>query len=121
MYQMKRVIIVDDDPAIQDAFRLILERAGYAVTVYHNGTALLEGDFTPPDLIILDKQLSGADGLDICRILKQREATKHIPVIMLSASPYIQWPAREAGADDFLEKPFKLKELMEMIQKYVPV
>ena len=67
---MKRIIIVDDDPAIQDAFRLILERTDYSVTVYSNGQALLEGNFTLPDLVILDKQLSGADGLAVCRALR---------------------------------------------------
>lgn len=116
---MKHILIVDDDPGIQDAFRLILERAGYAVTVYDNGNPLFQDDFTPPDIFILDKQLSGADGLDICRLLKQRELTQHIPVIMLSASPHIYQLAKDAGADDFLEKPFKLKELLEMIKQYV--
>lgn len=118
MYQMKQIIIVDDDPAIQDAFRLILERAGYAVTVYNNGSPLLRDDFITPSLIILDRQLSGADGLDVCRILKRRAATKEVPIIMLSASPYIQRLALEAGANDFLEKPFKLKELMQLVEKY---
>jgi DNA-binding response OmpR family regulator len=115
---MKKIIVVDDDPAIQDAFRLIFTRAGYQVTVYSNGQALLTGNFEHPDILILDKQLSGADGLDICRLLKQKAETKHIPIIMLSASPHIQRLFKAAGANDFLEKPFKLKDLLDIVKKY---
>lgn len=115
---MKQIIIVDDDPPIQDAFRLIFERAGYGVTIYENGNALLRNDFSLPDIFILDKQLSGADGLHICHRLKQQETTRHIPVIILSASPHIHRMAKDAGANDFLEKPFSLKDLLEMVKKY---
>jgi DNA-binding response OmpR family regulator len=118
---MKRIIIVDDDPAIQDVFRLIFQRAGYEVMGYPNGDSLLQGDFMMPDVIILDKQLSGADGLDICRVLKQRETTKEIPIIMLSASPHVQQLALQAGADGFLEKPFALKDLLDKVGQYMPV
>jgi CheY-like chemotaxis protein len=116
---MKQIILVDDDPAMQDAFLQVLSRAGYGVTVYPNGTPLLSNQFTLPDLFILDKQLSGADGLDICRLLKQSPETENIPVIMLSASPHIQRLAHAAGANDFLEKPFKLKDLLEMVSRHM--
>jgi DNA-binding response OmpR family regulator len=117
---MKRITIVDDDPAILDAFRRHLERAGYAVTIYPNGDPLLLDDFPLPDLLLLDKQLSGADGLDICRYLKDRERTKALPVIMMSASQHTQALARLAGADDFLEKPFRFSELLDLLQRYIP-
>jgi CheY-like chemotaxis protein len=116
---MKHIIMVDDDPAIRDAFGLIMERAGYTVTAFTNGSPLLGDDLVLPDLIVLDKQLSGADGLEICRVLKQRAATRHVPIIMLSASPHIQRLAKEAGAEDFLEKPFTLKDLLEMVKRYI--
>jgi len=115
---MKSIIIVDDDPGIQDAFCRILARAGYAVTVYANGQRLLSGDFTLPDVFMLDRQLSGADGLDICRFLKQQPRSRNIPVIMLSASPHIEPLALEAKADAFLEKPFKVNDLLEMLEKW---
>lgn len=116
---MKKIIIVDDDPAIQDAYCRMLQKDGYYVTVYANGQPLLMDDFVPPDLLILDKQLSGADGLDICRYLKHRESTKQLPVIMLSASPHIESLAMQAGADGFLEKPFRYQDLMELLQRHI--
>ena len=117
---MKRIIMVDDDPAIQDAYCRILEQDGYAVTVYINGQPLLTGNFDLPDLIILDKQLSGADGLDIYRYLKQQQSTKALPTNMLSASPQIQSLALQAGADDFLEKPFNYLDLLNIIKRHIP-
>jgi CheY-like chemotaxis protein len=104
---------------IRDITRLVLERAGYTVTVYPNGEPLLETEYELPDLYLLDKQLSGIDGLEVCRYLKQQEKTKHIPVIMLSASPHISTLYIEAGANDFLEKPFSTKQLRDMTAKYM--
>jgi DNA-binding response OmpR family regulator len=113
-----KIIIADDDPGIQDAFQLIFSRAGFEVTIFPSGDPLLGDNYERPDLIILDKQLPGVDGLDICRHLKSNEATKNIPVIMLSASPQIGKLAKEAGADEFLDKPFKKNDLLEMVRKY---
>lgn len=111
----QHIILTDDDSGIQDAVRLILERAGYEVTIFSNGDALLSNSFEIPDLFILDKQLSGVDGLDICRFLKAQAITGSIPVIILSASPHISRLALAAGADDFLEKPFKMTALRNMV------
>lgn len=115
----KKVLITDDDPGVQDVFRLIFERAGYDVTVLADGALLFEGGYALPDIFVLDKQLSGIDGLDICRYLKNQEATKDIPVIMVSASPQIAFLAHAAGASDFIEKPFRNKELVAMVQKHI--
>lgn len=113
----KRIIIADDDPAIQDALHMMLEHKGYEVTVLGSGGPLLDGTFTPPHLFILDKQLPGVDGLDICRYLKGRAATKDIPVLILSASPQIREQATAACADEFLEKPFKMQELRQAVER----
>ncbi len=115
----KNLIITDDDPGIQDAARMIFERANYNVTVFSSGEPLLAGEFEIPDLFILDKQLSGVDGLDICRFLKNREQTAKIPIIILSASPQIGRLAALAGADAFLEKPFKMQELRELVRRLI--
>jgi DNA-binding response OmpR family regulator len=120
MNAKKKLIITDDDPGIQDAAKLIFERAGYEVTVFSSGESLLSGAFNVPDLFILDKQLSGVDGLDICRFLKKHTETKNIPIIILSASPHIGKLASSAGADAFLEKPFKMRELREVAQRLIP-
>lgn len=116
---MKTIIIVDDDADILDVFKLIFERAGYTVTVFNNGDAVLNNKFDEPDIFIIDKQLSGADGLDLCRYLKSRKLNHNTPIIIFSASPYIEKQVAEAGADDFLEKPFKTKTLLQMVEKHI--
>lgn len=115
----KKILITDDDPGVQDIFRIIFEKAGYDVVVNDNGNAILENNFESPHLFLLDKQLSGIDGLDICKYLKSKEETRHIPVIMISATPGLAPLAKNAGADDFLEKPFNLRELLAMVARYV--
>lgn len=118
---MKKIIIVDDDPAIQDAFSLIFSPEEYEVTMYTDGRPLLNQLFSIPDLFILDKQLSGIDGLDLCRLIKNRPDTKDIPVIVLSASPNIIRLAQNAGANEVLEKPFRIQALRESVSRQLKV
>lgn len=113
MRKMKKIIIVDDDLALQEAFRLIFSGENYELTLYTDAAPLLNNVIEKPDLFILDKQLSGVDGLDICRIIKSRPETSEVPVIILSASPNINRLAAAAGADDVLEKPFRIQALRE--------
>jgi len=114
---MKKIIIIDDDPAIQDAFALIFPEKDFQITVYADATPLINNAFAIPDLFILDKQLSGIDGLDLCRLIKERPATKHIPVIILSASPNLNFLAKQAGADESLEKPFRIQALRDSVRR----
>ena len=116
---MKQIIIADDDPGIREVFTFLLKKHGYDKTIYSNGEALMRNEFKLPDLFILDKQLSGIDGLEICRFLKKQESTKNIPVIVISASSYIAKSAKDAGADDFIEKPFKMKALLELMERHL--
>ena len=115
MSMKKRIIIADDDPGIQDIFRIIFEKAGYMATIFSNGMNILKNNYELPDIFLLDKQLADSDGLEICRYLKSRPETKFIPVIMISATPGIRQLAKEAGADDFLEKPFIMTQLFNKI------
>lgn len=115
----KKILVTDDDPGVQDIFRIILEKAGYDVVVHDNGNAILENNFESPNIFLLDKQLSGVDGLDICKYLKSKDETRHIPVIMISATPGLAPLAKNAGADDFLEKPFNLRDLLAIVARYV--
>jgi len=116
---MKSIILIDDDAGILDVFKQVFERAGYAITIFNKGELVFENKFDEPDIFIIDKQLSGADGLDLCRFLKRREQHKKTPIIIFSASPHIHAEAKDAGADDFLEKPFKTKALLQMVQKHL--
>jgi CheY-like chemotaxis protein len=115
---MKKIVFADDDATIQGVVNLILEDE-YKVTVFSKGEPLLRNDFELPDLFLLDKQLSGIDGLEVCRFLKNQESTKHIPVIMISATPNIASLARAAGADDVIQKPFPIRQLRQMIALHI--
>src|SRR5688500_6558781 len=112
----KRILITDDDPGLQDIFKIILEKAGYSVKVLTNGNEILENNFLLLDLFLLDKQLSGIDGIDVCKYLKSKKRTCKIPVIMVSANPNIAALSEQAGADDYIEKPFQVKDLLTMIE-----
>ena len=113
----KKIMIADDDPGIVDAVEMLLEFEGYSVTTTVDGSTVLDMKDELPDLLLLDIWMSGEDGRDICRQLKATPATKNIPVIMVSASRDIEQSAIDAGADDFLAKPFEMNELLAKIEK----
>ncbi len=115
----KKVLIIDDDPGMQDAFRLIFERAGYETVVLNSARTVLDGTAPIPDIYVLDKQLSGVDGLDVCRFLKAQEPGKIRPVIMVSATSYVARLAQAACADGFIEKPFRRKDLLDMVAQQI--
>lgn len=115
----KKIMVADDDPAIVDALTLMLEFEGYEVISTINGSTLFAMEEDLPDLLLLDIWMSGEDGKEICHRLKSQEHTKHIPIIMVSASRDIEKSARECGADDFLPKPFQMDELLEKVGKHV--
>ncbi|GCE46111.1 two-component system alkaline phosphatase synthesis response regulator PhoP [Thermosporothrix hazakensis] len=112
----KKVLIVDDDPDITLALAAMLEDEGYDVTTIDRGEYLEQlPEQNMPDVILLDMLLSGVDGREIARRLKQQPATRHIPILMLSAHPNAAQEAEKAGADDFLAKPFELDELLNKV------
>ena len=111
----KKIMIADDDTGIIDAVVMMLEFEGYTVSSTVNGATILELKNNYPDLLLLDVQMPGLDGREICRKLKQKEDTRNIPVILVSASTNLQKSAQDAGADDYLEKPFNMHELLEKV------
>lgn len=117
--EKKKILVTDDDPGIRDILKIIFETAGYDVQLITNGDDLLNGKFEIPDLFLLDKQLSGVDGIDVCRYLKKQKNTSHLPVIMISANPNIGRLSEEAGADAYIEKPFEVKYLLKMVERYI--
>jgi len=89
------------------------------VEIYPAGVQVLNRKVEPAVLYILDTQLIGTDGLEICRFLKSNDRTKNRPVIILTASPNIKNLATLAGADAVLEKPFKIKDLRALVGRLV--
>jgi DNA-binding response OmpR family regulator len=116
---MKKILIVEDDAAIQDIFRIIFETYGFAVECIDNGKAVCERTSNWPDAIILDKQLPGIDGVKVCQHLKSQAVSKHIPVILITASNEIEKSAKLAGADDFSEKPFDMKSIVGKVNQLI--
>jgi DNA-binding response OmpR family regulator len=115
---MKKILVVDDDPAILEVIKVILEDSNYHVKTSESGSVLLNlNGKRHPDLILLDVLLSGEDGRDIARALKTKKSTKDIPIIMISASPSTYEGALAAGADDFISKPFDIDHLLKVIHK----
>ena|SRR5437773_7131910 len=115
----KKILITEDDPGLQDIFKIIFEKAGYDVEIMSNGNPLLKNEFDIPHLFLLDKQLSGIDGIDICKHLKKQKKTQDIPVIMISANPGIGEMAEDAGANAYIEKPFEKNYLLKMVEEYI--
>jgi len=116
-----KILVADDDYSIRDIFQLVLEQAGYEVELKSDASEIFSGKYKKPDLFLIDKLLLGTDGLNVCRFLKKNRKTKNIPVIMISAIPDIGRLASEAGADDYIEKPFKVKYALSVIERYMPV
>jgi len=116
----KKILVVDDDPDILDFLHDLLELEGYAVSVSTKGDYLEQlHNGGLPDLILLDVFLSGRDGREIVKSLKNQQETRQIPVIMFSAHPSSEETARAAGADDFLAKPFAPDELLAMVHAFL--
>jgi two-component system response regulator MprA len=112
-----RLLVVDDDPDVRDSLARALRYSGYTVTTaVHGADALDSLARTPADLIVLDVLMPMLDGFDTCRRLRQRGVTA--PVLVLTARDAIEdrVTGLEAGADDYLVKPFALRELQARIK-----
>lgn len=115
----RRILIVDDDLAINEAMSLILEDAGYGVIATSDSTQVMEMIKQRPDLILLDIWMPYIDGREVCKMLKSDSSAKHIPVIMVSATRDTETIAKSAGADDFLIKPFEMRELLAKVAQHI--
>ncbi|HEY65944.1 MAG TPA: response regulator [Caldilineae bacterium] len=115
----KTILVVDDEPDVQQLLNLILTRAGYQVSTANDGIeALSEVGRTPPDLILLDIMMPGMDGYEVLQRLRSDPATAHIPVIILSAKGDVQDRVKglRLGADDYIPKPADPNELIARVE-----
>jgi len=111
------IVVVEDDPAVNESLVLSLEKAGFQVQTFFTVEAFEKEALAPADVYLLDRQLGGTDGLDLCRRLKSKPLTQNIPVVIMSASPEAAQYMHEAGGDMFLEKPFTRKQLLDTLAK----
>ncbi|MBT94392.1 MAG: DNA-binding response regulator [Acidimicrobiaceae bacterium] len=115
--QKKHILIAEDDNAVRDSLERALRYEGYSVTAVSNGSkALLDAEIAAPDLFILDVMMPVIDGLSVCRALR-RNGNK-TPILILTAKHEIsdRITGLDAGADDYLVKPFSLDELFARIR-----
>ncbi len=114
---MNKILVVDDNDDILSVVQLILKSNGFEVTATSNGEeAITMIEDYKPDLVLLDIYLGGVDGREICKSLKSNELTSHIPVIMFSAHGNKQDVFDKCNAQDFIGKPFEIKDLVGKIK-----
>jgi two-component system phosphate regulon response regulator PhoB len=115
---LTKVLIVEDEEPLAILLRYNLEAEGFEVLEARSGEeAERTAQETPPDLILLDWVLPGLSGIELCRRLRLRADTRHIPILLLSAKAEAHDGLRglEAGADDLIVKPFSLSEVLGRI------
>lgn len=115
---MTHIVLVEDDEPIRFIFQIALRPGDYDLIHLLNFEEILKEEIDVPDLFILDKQIPGADGLEVCRFIKSSQKFRNVPVIIISAAMDIVQLAKEAGADEAIAKPFSLRTLRETIAKY---
>jgi CheY-like chemotaxis protein len=118
MSDARKILLVDDDVDHLSICKLILTNRGYNVLVLWNTNVLMEvtKDFMP-DLIFMDHRMPELNGMEATRLLKSNDATKVIPVIYFTGLDNGRQLARDAGADGYLGKPFKVDDLTRTIEK----
>ena len=114
-----KIMVVDDERAVRESLRRALELEGYEIELAADGgeaLARLDGEAAPPDILILDVLMPGMDGLEVCR--RVRRSGSQIPILMLTARDAVEnrVAGLDAGADDYVTKPFALEELLARVR-----
>jgi DNA-binding response OmpR family regulator len=115
----QEILIIDDDKAILEVMKLILQEKGYSVITISD--SYLAEDYIHqhlPQMIFVDFWMAGLNGKKIVTQLKSNDDSKAIPVIMISANHEVKKIANEINADDFLAKPFDIIDLTKIVEKY---
>lgn len=114
-----RILIVDDDADIRDILKITLSEGNYEVNEAKNGEEALEAIHTrAPDLVLLDYKMPILDGREVCRLIKKDILLRHLPIIMVTGKGDLNDKVGgiDAGADDYIVKPFEPKELLARIR-----
>ncbi len=115
----QRILLVDDHPGVRDSMSRLLGRHGFDVISAHDGpSAIIACRTLKPDLVILDVQIPGCDGFEVCRSIKSATASALVPVVLVTAIDSAEYRLRgaEAGADDFFTKPVATPQLVARVR-----
>lgn len=119
-FMLKRILFADDEADVRKVVGILLERAGYHVSLFEDESfvKVTEANLLP-DLFLLDRRLGNIDALKLCPYLKSHPRTSHIPIVIVSADPAVSGLYKTAGADDFIAKPFDINSFLEKVALYV--
>ena len=118
--EVKRVLVVDDEPNIVTSIEFLMKQAGFCVDIARDGPqalAALEG--APPDIILLDVMMPGLDGYEVCQKIRQSERHAQTKIVMLTARGREMEKQRglDAGADAYVTKPFSTRDLVKQVKE----
>lgn len=117
---MKRILVVDDEIGARTLIGIMLERGGFEVLKAKDADeALMMLDTDTPDLVILDVMMPGMDGIELCRVLRERVNTAELPILILSARGDAKsvMSGMDAGASDYLPKPILHHDLVAKVRR----
>lgn len=115
-----KIVVVEDNLDIRDIIDYILKDDGYEVISSVDGSIVSQLNEINPNLVLMDELLPGPKGSELCQRIKADESTRHIPVVLVSTMPHLDKLAEKCGADGYLEKPFNISALVQLIRDYVP-
>lgn len=119
---MPHILIIDDDPGVRGVLQAMLERAGHEVTAGCSGLEGLQlARARRPDLVLLDIEMPGMNGFDVCSLMKTDTTLASVPVVIMTGRPIVGVPARvqAVGAVDLLAKPFERNSLLAKIAQHL--
>ena len=114
----KRVLIFDDDADILEVCSIVLESSGFEVLMQNNCEGVIgKLEQAAPDVVLMDNKIPPLGGIQASRDIRASAAFAHVPIVFFSANQDVARLAKEAGADYFIEKPFDLDKLVELIRQ----
>ena len=112
----RRICIAEADTGLKSRLQTAIEQSGFAIQAFDSGYGIVAMMDNWPHLFLIDIELPGINGIEVCKWLKSHEESRDIPVIFISGDPYRRVLAASAHADDYIEKPVTYDELMEKIK-----
>ena|SRR5687767_8037962 len=113
------ILLAEDDADILEIITIVLSTNGYNVVSVSDGSEVQQQFKNhKPKLVFLDLWMPGMNGKEVAKSLKSNAATKHIPVVLISAHASLKQVAQEVGADSFLPKPFEIDDLVKLAKQY---